>query len=55
MAQNMTADDAQKLLQAAAEDRRATIRECVTWLAQNHAQYKPEFLAGEMANELLTE
>jgi hypothetical protein len=36
------------------EARRNAIRECVTWLAQNHAEYKPEYLAGELANAMLT-
>jgi hypothetical protein len=40
-----------KILQAA--DRRNAIRECVTWLAQHTGEYKPEALAGMMANDLL--
>ena len=33
--------------------RAATIRECVTWLAMHHADFKPEALAGEMARDML--
>ena len=33
--------------------RIATVRECVTWLALNCYEYKTEFLAGEMARELI--
>ena len=29
------------------------IRECVTWLALNCENYKPEYLAGNMALDLL--
>lgn len=36
-------------------DRDAVIRECVTWLAMNHADWKPEALAGEMARALLSD
>jgi len=37
----------------ATADRAAIIRECVTWLAMHHADYKPEALAGQMACDLL--
>jgi hypothetical protein len=38
---------------APSDERAAAIRECVTWLAMNHADWKPEALAGEMARALL--
>ena len=50
----MNAQDAAELIKAIGADRQSTIRECVTWLAQNHSVYKPEFLAGHMANDLLS-
>lgn len=30
-----------------------TVCACVTWLAMHHDDYKPEFLAGYMAREML--
>lgn len=35
------------------ELRKQVIRECTTWLAMHHADFKPGFLAGEMARDLL--
>ncbi len=40
-------------MKAVAHDRRAAIRECVTWLARHSLDFKPECLAGEMARDLL--
>lgn len=49
----MMPTDMKDLLNIHHEARRNTIRECVTWLAQHHAKFKPEYLAGELATALL--
>lgn len=35
--------------------RKNAIRECVVWLVQNNANYKPEALAEMMASDMLSE
>ena len=37
------------------ENSRVAVLECVVWLAQNCCTYKPEYLAGVMADDLLGE
>ena len=49
----MDAKDLGMILQAAAGDRRAAIRECVTWLVRHVDEFRPEALAGAMADDLL--
>lgn len=43
---------AQAMALVEAEARQSAIRECVTWLAGNHSNYKPEFLAENLAYDM---
>lgn len=48
--------DADKLAEMMKHEdiRERAIKDCVVWLAQNCRAYGPEYLAGELANDMLS-